>query len=505
MRYRTKVLLACLGLTASGHAVVALLDHLQLSSALRREAESTAVLVASSIAEGLDGGQVRDAAVGDDPRSRRELDRRLRALEASRRGPGHTVRRIYAVVRDGDRSVILADVRPDGAERPADVMGPPPWALTLDGRACVLFESDRVDADGWITAHAPVRDAEGNAVARVAVEFGSKALVGLGDRVVAVAIGVVLLSVFVAGVLSTLLSSWITRRAQQVTDALGDIEEGRLDGELSLRANDEFAEVANAIDGLRIRLMQRDNLRGALASYVSEEVTESILSNGLTPSLKGERRRITVLFADVRGFTGLSERLSPEQIVGMLNDLMEQMVDVVMRNRGYLNKFLGDGLMAVFGAVRDDADHEVHAVQCALDMQQAMDVLRNRWRQQSDDAQQCDLRIGVGVNTGVAVVGNIGTKQRMDYTAIGDAVNMASRLEATTKEHPGTTVLVGEATYKAARRAFDFVSVGKLQVRGKRRPVAAYTVPLYQRAREDSLPTEESAPVMQDGKPEPRP
>jgi adenylate cyclase len=189
------------------------------------------------------------------------------------------------------------------------------------------------------------------------------------------------------------------------------------------------------------------------------------------PDLKGERRKITVLFADVRGFTSLSEKLAPEDVFALLNDYFEKMIDEICKNHGMLNKFMGDGLMAVFGALDEDAYQEENAIKAALGMRNVLEGMRERFQAE----RQIDLKIGIGINTGIALVGNIGSNQRMEFTAIGDTVNLGSRLESATKEL-GTDIIVSEYTYVAARTKFEFRSLGPISIRGRENPVTAYAV-----------------------------
>ena len=178
-----------------------------------------------------------------------------------------------------------------------------------------------------------------------------------------------------------------------------------------------------------------------------------------------------MLFADIRDFTKISESMRPERAVALLGEFLEIMVEIVLRNEGFIDKFMGDGLMAIFGAPLDDQYQEEHAITAALEMQTRARVLRDEWEAQG----RPPLRIGIGVNSGPAIVGNIGSRQRFEYTAIGDTVNVASRLENATKVL-GVDILISEDTYHPARPAFSFVKTGPIEVRGRTEPVVTYSV-----------------------------
>jgi class 3 adenylate cyclase len=172
-----------------------------------------------------------------------------------------------------------------------------------------------------------------------------------------------------------------------------------------------------------------------------------------------------VLFADVVSFTPFAERAEPEKVVEFLNELFTVLTEVVFRHEGTVDKFIGDAIMAFFGAPNAMEDHAARAVACAEDMQRFVEASAPEWR----DKYGIEVRLAVGVNTGEAIVGNLGSEARMDYTAIGDVVNVAARLEALAR--PGQTLVTGE-TAASAGDAFDFRPIGEHPLRGKQQPVA---------------------------------
>lgn len=205
--------------------------------------------------------------------------------------------------------------------------------------------------------------------------------------------------------------------------------------------------------------------------YVSPEYVRRLADDFENLRLGGERLPVTLLFSDIRGFTSLSEKLPAETVIEMLNEYLEKMAEVVFRHGGTLDKFIGDAVMAFWGAPVPTPDHARRAADAALDMLRELDRLNERWAAGGAPAQ---LRIGIGLNTGEAIVGNIGSLTRkLDYTAIGDTVNLASRLEGLNKEY-GTTIIIGEGTRAALPDDYDLRPIDSVQVKGKEKPVQIY-------------------------------
>lgn len=203
--------------------------------------------------------------------------------------------------------------------------------------------------------------------------------------------------------------------------------------------------------------------------FLDPRVVSSLVAQGETPqSLSGQAREITVLFSDIRGFTTLSEKRSPEEIVSLLNRYFSLQVDIIFRHGGTLDKFIGDAIMAFWGAPQDDPQHAEHAVAAALEMEQSL--LRFK-EELGEDGKEFD--VGIGIHTGKAVVGFLGSEARMDYTAIGDTVNLSSRIEGLTKGV--ARILVSSDTVAHCRNAFDFSPTGSYKVKGRLQEVELFT------------------------------
>ena len=201
---------------------------------------------------------------------------------------------------------------------------------------------------------------------------------------------------------------------------------------LKVPSRDEIGVLTESFNTMARSLREKEMIKRAFTRYVAREVVEEILKNPEKLVLSGERREVTVLFCDVRGFTPLSERLSPEEVVSLLNDFYTLMIETTFKHDGTLDKFMGDAVMAIFGAPIAHPDHSARAVQTALAMREGIGGLNARRAQQGKEG----VAIGIGVSAGEAVAGTVGTEDRMEYTVIGDSVNLAARLESNAKPGP---------------------------------------------------------------------
>lgn len=217
-------------------------------------------------------------------------------------------------------------------------------------------------------------------------------------------------------------------------------------------------------------ITREKRLKGTMSRYMAKEVVDRLLEHGETV-LGGITQEATIMFSDIRGFTTMSERLTPQETVSMLNDYFSMMVDIIFDYGGVLDKYIGDGLLAVFGAPFNTGEDPDRAVKTAIDMLSAL----NRFNQQRSKEGKESINIGIGISTDTILAGNIGSLKRMDYTVIGDGVNLASRLEGANKVY-GTRILVSEFTYQ--RLTGDYVTreIDLIRVKGRSNPIAVYQI-----------------------------
>lgn len=210
-------------------------------------------------------------------------------------------------------------------------------------------------------------------------------------------------------------------------------------------------------------------IKKAFSRYVSSQLVSELLKDQGRLKLGGEKRVITVIFTDIRGFTTISEKLPPEKLVTLLNEYLNPMTTIVLEEEGMLDKYIGDAIMALFNAPLDTPDHPKRACNVAVKMIAVLKDLNVKWAALGYP----HIDIGIGVNSGEAVVGNMGSELRFDYTGIGDTVNLASRLEGMNKIY-GTSIIVSEFTYASVKDAFLFRELDLVRVKGKYKPVAVY-------------------------------
>ncbi|MBA5865482.1 MAG: CHASE2 domain-containing protein [Nitrospira sp. CR1.3] len=214
---------------------------------------------------------------------------------------------------------------------------------------------------------------------------------------------------------------------------------------------------------------QRRQLRTVFDKYMAPEVVDEIMRNPEAIRLGGERKELSVLFSDVAGFTSLSEQLKPETLVDLLNRYLSAMTEIILRHRGNVNKYLGDGIMAIFGAPRGDPNHASLACFAALDSQSELAKLREQWKAEG----QPEISARIGINSGWLVVGNMGSRDRLEYTVMGDSVNLASRLEGANKFY-NTLILLGPRTYELAAHDIEAREIDLMRVKGKKEPVVVF-------------------------------
>ncbi|AFN73498.1 adenylate cyclase [Melioribacter roseus P3M-2] len=210
-------------------------------------------------------------------------------------------------------------------------------------------------------------------------------------------------------------------------------------------------------------------IKNMFSQYVSKEIVTELLNNPSKLRLGGERKEITVMFSDIANFTSFSEKKQPEELVGYINEFLNEMSEIIIEHKGTVDKYLGDAIMAFWGAPVEIKDHALLACNAALKMQKRLVELRNNWM----SVEEIPIYIRIGINTGEAIVGNIGGSKRFDYTVLGDNVNLASRLEGANKAY-GTNIMISDSTYELIKDHFLVRELDIIRVKGKTAPTKIY-------------------------------
>jgi adenylate cyclase len=275
----------------------------------------------------------------------------------------------------------------------------------------------------------------------------------------------------VAGVIFVALLVGPLRRLRHGVERLRD-------GDLSVRvpptSADEVGELTRAFNEMGDSLQQKQRIQNAFGRYVNDYVLNQLLEGPEDEALAGMEREVTVLFCDIRGFTHISEGMKASRVVALLHEIFQLVSDRILENGGTIDKFIGDSVMAYFGAPVAQSDHALRAVQASIDIIRSIDT-RNVPIREGRDPALVPVEVGIGVHSGVVVVGNIGSDRRTDYTAVGDAVNVAHRLEKLAR--PGE-ILVSEAVQRAVRAQHRLRFEGERQLSGREEPVHVYSLDL---------------------------
>jgi len=286
------------------------------------------------------------------------------------------------------------------------------------------------------------------------------------NRAGVVTIAMVLLGIGGAVALAQLMARPIFR----LREATRAVAQGNFDVTVPVTSADEIGDLSESFNQMVRALHEKEMIKRAFTRYVAREVVDEILKDPERMVLTGARSKVTVLFCDLRGFTRMSERMSPEAVVMLLNEFYTLMIETVFKYDGTLDKFLGDAVMAVFGApIAPHPDHTLRALRTALEMQTRVGEWNDTRRAEGREA----VPAGVGVTVGEVVAGTVGTEDRMEYTVIGDSVNLAARLESMAK---GGQVLISEAAYAIVGDLVLATSLGRIKVKGKEEEVEVYEV-----------------------------
>ena len=293
------------------------------------------------------------------------------------------------------------------------------------------------------------------------------------DWIVLFAMSVSLVTISFGLASAWLMAQLVTEPVKQLRYAAERVGDGELDVNVKLSRADDFGPLIDEFNRMVVGLKERTRIQETFGRHVGEAAAREILQQ--QSGEIGDQKEVTVMFADLRNFTALSSEREPAEVVGLLNLFLTEMVDIVEHYDGMVNKFLGDGFMALFGAIDSDSNHATNAVMAGQKMIGSMQKINaGLVSKTSRNGEAIELAIGVGIHTGPAIVGSIGSAKRLEYTAIGDTVNVASRIESLTKPL-GFPLLFSRATKEQLDGEFECTELPAQQVKGKSQPVEIFT------------------------------
>jgi adenylate cyclase len=283
------------------------------------------------------------------------------------------------------------------------------------------------------------------------------------------AMGVVVFAAIMAVAVGVRLAGIMSSALKRINSALQKLEQQEYVKVHGVDTGDELEDLAMGFNTMVEGLQERDKLRTTFGKYMTEAVMDHLMAGKV--QLGGETLTASILFSDIRSFTSISEKMDAKALVSLLNEYFTEMVDVVIHEDGVVDKYIGDAIMAVFGAPVMKKDDALHSVRAAVGMRKALAKLNERLAERGLKP----IKTGIGIHTGEVVAGNIGSEKRMEYTVIGDTVNLASRLESATKEL-GVAVLISDDTYQLVKEHIEARAVKEITVKGREQPVMTYEV-----------------------------
>lgn len=371
---------------------------------------------------------------------------------------------IYAIVLDSNGKIISHNDKEKIGETDNSALG-----NIAQQSMKVIVQPFNLDKEKLYDITVPILVGENTKVGIARIGFSQKSINEALEEKRQKIVAITFLMLGIGVLLTIMVVTLIVRPVNRLAYVAREIGKGNLEQEVKIKSHDELQELAHSFNEMVKGLKERDFIRNTFGKYVTKQVAEAILNGRL--QLGGERRRASILISDIRGFTSMSEKLPPEEVVDFLNQYFTKMVDVVIKYEGTLDKFIGDAMLAVFGAPISHLDDARRAVQVALEMREEL----RKFNQERQEKGKDPIKIGIAVHTGEVVAGNIGSEVRMEYTVIGDTVNLTSRLEKLNKEL-NTDFLISETTYKEVQDLVEAKELPTVTVRGKEQAVKLYAV-----------------------------
>ena len=338
--------------------------------------------------------------------------------------------------------------------------------------------------DRWgtvLSGYAPIRTADGKVVALVGIDVAEDDVARMKSDVRKVTFGIFGFAALCLGIVAWFVGGNIRRPLGQITNATTEIAAGKLETRVHIRRVDEFGILGRHLDEMAAGLGEREIIRATFGRFVSEDVARFVLSTHDGTDLGGEERIVTVLFTDLANYSTISEKLSPADVVRLLNTYFGLMVEIIERHHGCVIDFAGDGILCVFGAPNAAPNHAEQAVQCAVEMQAELAAANRVWERAETKLWHgqgaARLQMRIGIHTGAVIAGNIGAPSRLKYAVIGDSVNVASRVEQLNKELETETLLTEETLIRLSELMRSRTAPrGEHNIKGRVKTVVVHSI-----------------------------
>lgn len=365
----------------------------------------------------------------------------------------------FAEVLDTDYNILASD----------DIAN---WG-SVDSSLIYADGNEFIRAENSIQIIKPVKLGDRKTVGYIKLGISTDEIARTRSEIILIISIITLVFIFAGIVLAVFFSSFITRQLKGLMRGVKMVAGGDLNVKVEKVSSDELGVLTDTFNEMVVNLREKEMIKRAFSRYVSKQVAEKVFEDpdAFLDKLKGERVEVSVMFADIMGFTPMSEAMDPEDVVSILNTYLSRMTDSVFKHEGTLDKFIGDCVMAVFGAPILLDNPSLNAVRSAIDIQKNIAALNLKRRSEGLK----EIKIGIGVNTGEAVVGNIGSSERLDYTVIGDNVNLAARLQAVANSN-NIPIIVSKTVVSHIEGIIDYRELEPVMVKGKSKPVDIFSI-----------------------------
>lgn len=480
MKYTIKLYISLVATAIISTALALTIYLTQARYSLFREIQSKVIAIASTTSAAINGDQLRALHAMPDENSPAYILIRdnLRKVRNANRRSDIYVRYLYTSTLDPknpEKVIFGVDAEEDPA-RVSHIGDDNPGAAIdhLQDHLEEKYANDEMTTDPWgtwLTGYAPIYDSQGKYVGSIGVDINARVVSQFLNQLFFFTLPALILSLTAALILASFLANRASKALVSLILAAQEYEKGNLDYRVLPCQEIEFNMVATEINLMAEGLQEKERIKSGFARYVSQHVLEKILKETKSTSFQGEKRKITVFFSAIRNFAKITETAPPEELVSVLNEYFNLMLGIVFKRNGMFDKFTQEGLMLEFGIPLPDPDQERNAVLTAIEMQRSLEPVRNQWKLKGKPT----IEMTVGIHTGDAIVGNIGSAERMEFTAIGDTVNVAARLESIATEK-NFGILVSESTFKALNNEFPSQDLGPVALRGKDEQIHVYAI-----------------------------